>query len=287
MAESIPNPHQRTNLSPRLDWALTQNNTLTARYQYYRDTETNNGVGVLVLPSQGYYSQTTEQTVQISDTQVFGSKIVNETRFQYNRDDILQNPTDTNPAVNVLGSFMGGGAGSGNVNDLQNNYEMQNYTSLIHGNHIIKFGGRLRATQDTNYSTSGFNVHILILIIELPATDTPADCGALGQNPACPISLLYADQQLSGAGGTPYATQLTYTTGLPTTVVTYYDSSRTCRTTGECGRTITLSFGLRFETQNAIHDHGDWAPRLGFAWGVGGRSGPPKVVIRGGYGIFL
>ncbi len=49
---------------------------------------------------------------------------------------------------------------------------------------------------------------------------------------------------------------------------------------------VSLDFGLRFETQNAIHDHGNWAPRLGFAWGVGGRSAPPKVVIRGGFGIF-
>ncbi len=31
---------------------------------------------------------------------------------------------------------------------------------------------------------------------------------------------------------------------------------------------------------------GDFAPRLGFAWGVGGRKSAPKVVIRGGYGIF-
>ncbi len=87
LAESIPNPRQRTNLSPRLDWAVTKNNTLTARYQYYRDTETNNGVGVASLPSQAYYSQSTEQTVQIGDTQVYGSKIVNETRFQFVRDD--------------------------------------------------------------------------------------------------------------------------------------------------------------------------------------------------------
>ena len=49
---------------------------------------------------------------------------------------------------------------------------------------------------------------------------------------------------------------------------------------------ITLSSGLRFETQNDIHDHGNWAPRLGIAWGVGGKSAPPKVVIRGGFGIF-
>jgi len=52
LIESIPNPRQRTNLSPRLDWALSKNNTLTARYQYYRDTETNNCVGLFSLPSQ-------------------------------------------------------------------------------------------------------------------------------------------------------------------------------------------------------------------------------------------
>ena len=66
-------------------------------------------------------------------------------------------PTDTNPAVTVLGNFTGGGNGSGNHNDRQNNYELQNYTSLIHGNHTLKFGGRVRATQDTNSSTAGFN----------------------------------------------------------------------------------------------------------------------------------
>ncbi|MGC1651127.1 MAG: hypothetical protein WA741_35310, partial [Candidatus Sulfotelmatobacter sp.] len=286
LVESIANPHQRTNLGPRIDWALTPNNTLTARYQYYRDTETNNGVGVLSLSSQGYYSQSTEQTVQISDTQVIGSKIVNETRFQYNRDNSFQTPTDTNPAVSVPGNFVGGGSGEGNVNDLQNNYEIQNYTSLIHGNHIIKFGGRVRATHDTNYSTSGFNSTFTFSSLNT-ATDTAAGCAAFGQNPACPISLLYAEQQLSGGGGIPYATQLSYTTGLPTTAVTYYDVEPYVQDDWRVRSNFTLSSGLRFETQNAIHDHGNWAPRLGFAWGVGGRSGPPKVVIRGGYGIFF
>src|SRR5579862_7571361 len=32
---SIANPRHRTNLGPRFDWAITKNNTLTARYQYY------------------------------------------------------------------------------------------------------------------------------------------------------------------------------------------------------------------------------------------------------------
>ena len=285
LAESIPNPRQRTNLSPRLDWALTKNNTLTVRYQYFRDTETNNGVGLLSLPTQGYYSKEVEHTFQISDTQVIGSKTVNETRFQYHRDDSLQTPIDTYPAVNVIGNFTGGGSGQGNVNDRENNYEVQNYTSLIHGNHILKFGGRVRATQDTNYSTSGFNGTFTFSSL-ITSTDTPSNCSSLAQNPACPISLLYADQQIKNHSGTPYATQLTYITGSPTATATYYDVEPYVQDDWKVRPNFTLSTGLRFETQNAIHDHGDFAPRLGFAWGVGGRSAPPKVVIRGGYGIF-
>ena len=285
LVDSIANPHRRTNLGPRFDWALSKNNTLTARYQYYRDTETNDGVGQLSLPSQGYYSKSIEHTLQVSDTQVIGSKIINETRFQYVRDDNLQNPTDSNPAVNVIGNFVGGGSGQGNIDDRQNRYEVQNYTSLIHGNHIFKFGGRLRATQDTSLANSGFNGTFTFSSLDTP-TDAPSNCTTLGGNPACPISLSYAEQQLAGAGGTPYATQLTYTTGLPGAEVTYYDVGLYVQDDWRIKPNFTLSSGLRFETQNDIHDHGNWAPRLGFAWGVGGRSAPPKVVIRGGYGIF-
>src|ERR1700733_13607586 len=205
LIESIPNPHQRTNVGPRIDWAPTKNNTLTVRYQYYRDTETNNLGSPLDLPTQAYYSQTTEDTLQLSDTQVFGSKIVNEIHFQYNRDDSLQTPTDTHPTVTVLGTFTGGGYASGAQNDRQSNYEWQNYTSLIQGNHSLKFGARVRMTQDTNYSTSGFNG--TFTFSSLPSggsVDTPANCAALGTNPPCPISLLYAEQQLM-SGGTPYA----------------------------------------------------------------------------------
>jgi len=288
LVESIPNPRQRTNLSPRLDWALSKNNTLTARYQYYRDTETNNCVGLFSLPSQACSTTSTEDTVQIGDTQVYGSKIINETRFQYVRDNSLQNPEDTNPTVNVIGAFSGGGSGAGNSNDRQNHYELQNYTSLIHGNHVLKFGGRFRATQDTNYSRAGFNGTFTFSSLSTPGdVPPPAQPCTIGANPACPISELYAEQVLTGVvSGTPYATTLTYTTGLPTSEVTYYDFEPYIQDDWRVRPNITLSAGLRFETQNSIHDHGDFAPRVGFAWGVGGRSTPPKVVIRGGYGIF-
>ena len=254
IAENVPNPRQRTNIGPRFDWAINKNNTLTARYQYYRDTQSGEISNQFFLPTQAYSPKSTEQTVQISDTQIIGSHIVNETRFQYNRDNEIQSPLDTNPAVSVLGNFTGGGNSEGTLNNIENSYELQNYTSWLHGNHSLKFGGRLRLTHASDFSTSGFNGSFTFPTFAAFQAATPF--------------------------------QLNVTTGSPTAEVTYFDVEPYAQDDWRIRPNITLSLGLRFETQNSIHDHNDWAPRLGFAWGVGGRSGPPKVVIRGGSGIF-
>src|SRR5206468_11520303 len=51
---------------------------------------------------------------------------------------------------------------------------------------------------------------------------------------------------------------------------------------------LTLSFGLRYETQNNIHDRRDFSPRLTVAWAPGSRKNysAPKTVIRAGFGVF-
>jgi hypothetical protein len=269
--ESVPTPRQRTNIGPRLDYALSKNNTLTARYQYYRDTETNNGIGQNTLPSQAYDSKSTEQTFQIGDTQIYGTKVVNETRFQYLRDDSSQNSLDLTPQTSVLGAFTGGGNGTIS-SDHQDHYELQNYTSLIHGNHTMKFGGRLRALRDANNSDAGFNGTFTFSSLN---EFQEAQCATLATPPpAC--------------SGLPSATpqQLSITQGLPNASVTTYDAGIYVQDDWRVKPNITFSYGMRFETQNDIHDHADLAPRLGIAWGVHGRSAPPVVVIRGGIGVF-
>ena len=109
-----------------------------------RNTQDNEGIGQFSLPSTGYNSQSTEQTVQISDTQTISPTMVNETRFQYIRDSDTSVPLSTDPSLIVQGAFTGGGSSSGTVTSNQDHYELQNYTSIAHGKHFIKFGGRLR-----------------------------------------------------------------------------------------------------------------------------------------------
>jgi|CZKY01.1.fsa_nt_gi hypothetical protein len=254
LSESVPNPRIRTNISPRIDYQVTSNNTLTARYQFYRDTQENAGVGGFVLPEAGYDTTSTEHTVQISDAQVLGAKAVNETRFQYLRDNSGQNPLSTAVGINVLGEYTTGGASSGAQTDHQDHYELQNYTSISLGKHFVKFGGRLRAIHEINMSSAGFN----------------------------------GTYTFSGMP-TPSQYSITATpSGAPASVpVTMVDAGLYVQDDWKVRPTFTLSGGLRFETQNAIHDHADWAPRLGFAWGIGGGGkSTPKTVLRGGFGLF-
>src|SRR5271168_3291406 len=218
--EAIAFPRRRTNITPRIDYQISKNNTLTARYQFYRDIEDNEGIGEFTLASQGYNADSIEHTLQISDTQVIGSKMVNETRFQYLRELDNQFALSPAPTLNVLGSFDGGGNNQGIQLDHQDHYELQNYTSIIHGNHTTKFGARLRGIREANNSTSGFNGEFTFSSL----LDTSQEIGCVptpGAKP-CPISYAHAIEN-AGNITTPIATQLTYTVGIPPLVVGNFD----------------------------------------------------------------
>ena len=68
---------------------------------------------------------------------------------------------------------------------------------VIRGNHVIKFGGRLRATQDTNVSNSGFNGSFSFSSLNSELDDVAGELPAVSaQNPACPILLPFAENRL-------------------------------------------------------------------------------------------
>ena len=269
LIQPYPNNKTRLNLGPRLDYQLGKNDTLTARYQYWRDSEQNDGIGALTLSSQGYNTLETEQTVQIGDTHIFGSNIVNETRFQFLHDVSNQIPLSTAPTLNVEGFFDAGGNSQGTVLDSQNHYELQNYTSIVHGKHMIKFGIRVREVTDDNSSSSQFNsTYIFRSSLAYQTT----------------LNNIATGQAANANGGGAY--EYIVTTGLPAARVSLTDLGPYIQDDWRIRPNITLSAGLRFESQNRIDDRADWAPRFAVAWGLARGKNPAKTVIRAGWGIF-
>jgi hypothetical protein len=252
---AVANPQSRLDVSPRFDFQLGTNNTLTVRYMYDRQVETNDGVSQFALESQGYNVSNQENTLQLSDTQILGANVVNETRFQYVRDRDSQIAQSSDSTVTVQGAFTGGGNSMGAVHDSQDHYELQNYTMASKGAHALNFGGRLRFTRDSSYSTSGFNGQYTYSSLTAYQAHTPS--------------------------------QYSVTAGNVSAIVNYFDVGVYLQDDQKVRPNLTLSYGLRYEIQNWIGDHNDWAPRISFAWAPGAHgSNQAKTVIRGGYGWF-
>ena len=299
-SDAVNNPRTRTNLSPRFDYQVSTNNSLTARYQYEREGETNNGIGQFSLPSMGLNERNREHQLQISDTQIVNAKIINETRFQFVRETSDRTPQSTAPTVSVQGAFSdGAGNGGGLSADTLDRYELQNYTSMSHGKHFLKFGVRFRATRDSNESMSNFNGSFSFGSRRNPML--PLNCAVPNPPSTCPppqITGIAAYQmtvqglaqgmslpQIIAAGGG--ASQYSITTGTALADVTYLDAGLYFQDDFRFRPNITVSYGLRYESQNNLGDHADFAPRIGLAWGLDGSGKKaPKTVLRAGFGIF-
>ena len=146
---------ERSRVTPRVDYQLNGNNSLTIRYAWTQSDIQDAGIGGFDLLSRGYHFENTNQTVQAIETAILGTA-VNETRLQYFRSANKTSANSDAPEISVSGSFNDGGAQTGQASDLQNNFELQNYTTMTRGAHLLTFGARLRGQMENNVSPTNF-----------------------------------------------------------------------------------------------------------------------------------
>lgn len=283
---AIANPRTRTNLSSRIDYQATATDTMTLRYQFFHNAETNDGLGAFSLPTQATDSSSNEHTVQFTNTKTLSPQVINETRFQFRTETNDETPLSTLPTVSVNSAVNLGGNSGGTSTTTNTNYELQNITYWTEGKHALKFGGRVRVTDLTVSSNSDFN-GTYTFSSRLDPNCVPSATDDCEISPIEAYQLTLQGVGPSGGGGASYYAVNTNPSGRAGVGLTYVDAGLYFQDDWRLRPNMTLSAGLRYETQNGIGDHADFAPRFGFAWGLDGNAKKSaKTILRLGYGIF-
>jgi len=245
---TFPAPSSRTAVSPRVDYALNDRNNLTVRYQQIWNGLDNLGVGNFNLPSQAYHETQREQTAQITETATLNPRVITETRFQYLRSTVWDTADSDSPAIDVVGAFSGGGAPVGDSGAVTGNWESSSITIDSAGKHTLKWGARARDARLTDTSRNNFAGTFTFYTLAQFEAGTPA--------------------------------QFSRNAGVPVTQVSQADVGVFAGDDWRARPNLTLSFGLRYETQSNLGGRLDFAPRAALAWGLG------KTVVRAGAGTF-
>src|SRR5215213_5574961 len=299
-------PNRFYSFSPRFDYQLNQANTLVMRYSFTRNQAENIGASDFSLPERAFSRSNTTQTLQVTETAIISPVMMNETRFQYIRNRSQQEGNNTIPTITVQEAFISGGSQIGLAHNDEDRWELQNYSTWTRDRHILRYGMRLRGVKINDFSPQNFGGTFTFSGGDAPQLDANNQIvlDAKGKAVLVPITsieryrrtlLFQGNPNMRALGGG--VTQFSIAGGNPEASVSQTDLGAFVQDEWRVRPNFTLTAGLRYEHQTNISSNYNFAPRLFFAWAPGGTSvgggpgGPsnsssPKMVIRGGMGVF-
>jgi outer membrane receptor protein involved in Fe transport len=250
--QNVATPNRETEFSLRLDRQLDKHTNFSLNYEHTFDSAANNGVGGFNLPEVASHSMEREHEIHFALRRIISPKLINEFTMRLDLErDATHSLRLEQPRVVVLDAFTGG---SGQIDRRSSFNTLQLAETLIwtQGKHFIRGGvnipniGRRTLNDRTNFGGT--------------FTFSTLD-DYLNRRP-----FLYAINQGES--------QLVYwqkNAGL------FVQDNVLVRPN------FSLGLGLRYDWQNYLADHNNFAPRLSFAYAPGRQR---KAVIRGGGGIF-
>ena len=262
--DAIVKPTIDRGFTMRATAQLTENHVVNLSYSYGTRNSKNTGVGGFGLPEQGHNTENDNFNFQIKETAVLSSRLNHEVQFQVRGGHNIFDPFNTNVRIQVADAFIGGGANR-NGENFTRNYEFGNL--LMYTGQVMS----LRAGYQGNYESedvnvrSGFNGQFTFSRLECLSPDEVDP----GEDPC------------DGAFSAGRPIRYSVNQGNPQLNTSDFQSSAFLQTDFRMSQRLTMSLGVRYQTQRNLDDYNNFAPRFGLAYSLG--SG---TVLRGGSGIF-
>ena len=250
---NTPRPARQTEFNFKVSRQLSERTQLSVRYEFQDETIRGNGVGGFVLPEATFDFKERQHHVYVNHRTSFSPSLVNEFSLRAGTHD--GNNTSTLLGVRkivVNDAFTGGGA-QADARSTENHAQWTDTAIWTRGRHLVKFG------------------------INVP------DFSRRGQS-----------DQTNTAGTYYFSSLADYHASRPYSFQVQSGDGHLALWQKEVGifvqdefklrPNLSLSYGLRWDWQNFLADHNNFAPRMALAWSPDRKR---KTVLRAGAGIFF
>src|SRR5712671_1440783 len=229
-------------------YQFSERNSVVFNMNFGTNSRKNQGIGGYTLPDRASNRQGHYLDLYGKQISVISNKTIYETNFEVYREYSETKPVTDAVSVDVLGAFSSGGAQNNNENDYHN-FSLGNLFSRTGTKFTVRAGlsGSFRGSR--SFSEANFLGNFVFTDLNAYLTATPQTFRVTRGEP------LFINKQIETASFAETDIKLT--------------------------RKLTAMFGVRYEWQTNLSDHNNAAPRVGFAYAIGG-----STVIRSGVGIY-
>lgn len=250
VAEAIRQPTERSSVNARFDQAINKDHMLRASFQRTGSLNRNLGVGGFDLPERGYTNEQREYLLRLSENGAVGRRFFSESRFQARWSRTEATSAVEAQALRVNDAFTSGGAqrkGGSRAVD----FEAASDLDYVRGAHsmrtgVLVEGGRYRSTDASNY----LGTYTFASLADFEAGRPSNFSRRIGD-----ADVEYTNFQIGLYGQN--------------------DQRLT--------KSLMLSYGVRYETENLLGDRNNVSPRVSVTWSP---LASGRTTFRGGWGYF-
>jgi outer membrane receptor protein involved in Fe transport len=251
-------------LFARLDADLNQSNRLFGRFsadQFY-DTNPQDVVGGLTLPSAGRTFERKTWSYQLSDFAMLAPALSNNARFLYLDADPITKFKPIDPSTQFVRPGVSTEGESRSADLFNRQFQFANTLSYLLGSHLLKFGGDI-----IHSKSGGFGQEF----------GAPFVLGQFTFSPGIPASVPTSDLTIDDV------TRFTQGFGSVDYEVSEDLWSLYLQDDWWVSPDLTVNLGVRYDRQTLTDATGNFQPRVGFAWNP---LHDGRTVFRGGYAMY-